>query len=166
MHPCWGGMDQILMPFVYKHFVCHWSFTSFYLNLGVPLKGIIWSQLSWIYTVFWSPQPVRNHTVSIKTINPYNNKKFTSGLTENHLKKNLVWTRSAYKGTYFACLNWFFTSQSTIFQLCPGHVLVCWTSTKQGLMHLAQGHNAVKQVRLKPTTHRSWHSTTEPLRSR
>ena len=40
-----------------------------------------------------------------------------------------------------------------------------WTSTKQGLKCLAQGHDAVKPVRLQPKTLRSWdkHSTTEPL---
>ena len=40
-------------------------------------------------------------------------------------------------------------------------------STKQGLMCLAQGHNAVVLVRLEPATPRSQvkHSTTEPLRS-
>ena len=48
-----------------------------------------------------------------------------------------------------------------------GQVYLGWTSTKQGLMCLAQGHNAVTQMRLKPRALRSWvkHSTTEPLRS-
>ena len=31
------GMDQIPTPFAYKHSLCHWTFASFYLNLGVPL---------------------------------------------------------------------------------------------------------------------------------
>ena len=31
-----------------------------------------------------------------------------------------------------------------------GRVFLGWTSTKQGLMRLAQGHNAVTQVRLEP----------------
>ena len=46
-------------------------------------------------------------------------------------------------------------------------VFLGWTSTKQGLMCLAQGHNAVTPVRHDPTALWSWveHSTTEPLRS-
>ena len=48
-----------------------------------------------------------------------------------------------------------------------GWVFQGWTSTKLGLMCLAQGHNAVTPVRLEPTAPRSQvkHSTTEPLRS-
>ena len=47
-----------------------------------------------------------------------------------------------------------------------GRVLLGWTSTKQGLMCLTQGHNAAMHVRLEPTTSQSWdkHSTTESLR--
>ena len=42
-------------------------------------------------------------------------------------------------------------------------VFLGWTSTKQGIMCLAQGHNAMTQVRLKPATpgSRLKHSTTE-----
>ena len=42
-----------------------------------------------------------------------------------------------------------------------------WTSTKQGLMCHAQGHDTMTWVRLEPMTLRSWvkRSTTEPLRS-
>ena len=49
-----------------------------------------------------------------------------------------------------------------------GQVVLGWTSTKLGLMCLAQGHNAMTRVRLQPMAPRSWvkHSTTEPLRSR
>ena len=45
-----------------------------------------------------------------------------------------------------------------------GHVFLGPTSTKQGLMCLAQGHNTVKSVRLEPTTPQSRvkQSTTEP----
>ena len=48
-----------------------------------------------------------------------------------------------------------------------GRVFLGWTSTKLGLMCLAQGHNAVTPVRLEPAAPRSRvkHSTTEPLRS-
>ena len=42
-----------------------------------------------------------------------------------------------------------------------GQVFLSWTSTKQGLMCLAQGHNTVTLARLEI----SCHSTTEPLRS-
>ena len=47
------------------------------------------------------------------------------------------------------------------------HVFLGWTSTKLGLMCLAQGHKAVMPVRLEPTAPRSRikHSTTEPLHS-
>ena len=49
------------------------------------------------------------------------------------------------------------------FSVLPGWVCLGWTSTKQGLMCLAQGHIAVKPVRLEPATPRSLvkHSTTE-----
>ena len=44
-----------------------------------------------------------------------------------------------------------------------GQVFLGWTSTKQGLIGLAQGHNAVPPVRLEPATARSpvKHFTTE-----
>ena len=44
-------------------------------------------------------------------------------------------------------------------------VFLGWTSTKQGLMCLAQGHNAVTLVRLEPAALQSWvkHSTTETV---
>ena len=46
-----------------------------------------------------------------------------------------------------------------------GRVFLGWTSTKQGLMWLVQGHNTVRPVRLEPATPRSRvnNSTTEPL---
>ena len=53
--------------------------------------------------------------------------------------------------------------QSTIFQFCQDG-----SSTKQGLLHLTQEHNAVVPVRLEPATPQSLdkHSSTiEPLRS-
>ena len=48
-----------------------------------------------------------------------------------------------------------------------GRVFLGRTSTKLGLMCLAQGHNAVRLVRLKPTALRSGvkHFTTDPLGS-
>ena len=48
-----------------------------------------------------------------------------------------------------------------------GRVFLCGTSTKLGLMCLAQGHNAVMLVRLEPAAVWSQvkHSTTEPLPS-
>ena len=47
-----------------------------------------------------------------------------------------------------------------------GRVFLGWTSTKQGSMCLAQGHNAVRPVRLEPTVlwSRVKHSIIEPLR--
>ena len=46
-----------------------------------------------------------------------------------------------------------------------GQVFLGWTSTKQGLMRLAQRHNAVTLMRLEPVAlpSRVKHSTTEPL---
>ena len=46
-------------------------------------------------------------------------------------------------------------------------IFLDWSSTKQELMRLAQGHNAVMPVGLEPATPRSRvkHSSTEPLRS-
>ena len=48
-----------------------------------------------------------------------------------------------------------------------GWIFLGCTSTKQGLMCLAQGHNVVMPERLKSTTPQSQvkHSTTEPVRS-
>ena len=58
------------------------------------------------------------------------------------------------------CLLLFFTSQSTVFQLC-------WdgSSSVEPVKCLAQGHNAASPVRLKPVTPQSRvkHSTIEPL---
>ena len=53
------------------------------------------------------------------------------------------------------------------FSVMSGRVFLGLTSTKQGLMCLAQGHNAVTAVRLKPASSLSQvkHSTTEPLQS-
>ena len=48
-----------------------------------------------------------------------------------------------------------------------GRVFLGWTSTKQGFMCLAQGHNTVTPVRLEPAALQSRvkRSTTEPLLS-
>ena len=48
-----------------------------------------------------------------------------------------------------------------------GRVFLGWTSTKLGLICLAQGHKAMMIVKLEPAALGSWvkHSTTEPLRS-
>ena len=53
------------------------------------------------------------------------------------------------------------------FSVMSGWVFLGLTTTKQWLMCLAQGHNAMTLVRLKPATPQSGnkHSTTEPLRS-
>ena len=49
-----------------------------------------------------------------------------------------------------------------------GQVFLGWTSTKLGLMFLAQEHNTVTTVKLEPAAPRSQvkHDTTEPLRSK
>ena len=48
-----------------------------------------------------------------------------------------------------------------------GRAFLGLTSTKQKINCIAQGHNAVPSVRLKPAPHKSRvkHSTTEPPRS-
>ena len=53
------------------------------------------------------------------------------------------------------------------FSVMSGCVFLDLTSSKQGLMCLAQGHNAVMPVRLQPATSLfpDKHSITEPLRS-
>ena len=49
------------------------------------------------------------------------------------------------------------------FSVMSGRVYLDWKSTKQGLMCLAQGYNAVTRMRHEPATSRSRvkHSTTE-----
>ena len=56
---------------------------------------------------------------------------------------------------------------STIFQLLRDGSSWVWTSTKLGIMCLAQGHNTVTPERLEPVAPRSRvkHYTTEPRRS-
>ena len=51
------------------------------------------------------------------------------------------------------------------FLVMSGQVFLGWTSTKQGQMCLAQGHNTVTVTRLEPATSQSpvKHSTTEPV---
>ena len=51
------------------------------------------------------------------------------------------------------------------FSVMSGSVFLGWTSTKQGLVCLAQGHNALTPVRLEPAALPSLvkHYTTEPL---
>ena len=82
---------------------------------------------------------------------------------------------SIYKSMYTLwhpgwCLFVWFDSLRPINNLSviKGRVFLGWTSTKLGLMCLAQGHNAVNLVRLEPAAlrFRVKHSTTEPLRSR
>ena len=65
------------------------------------------------------------------------------------------------------CLIWFIMSRSPFFSVMSGQVFLGWTTTKQRTKHLAQGHNAVPPVRLKPATPRSWvkYSITETVRS-
>ena len=70
---------------------------------------------------------------------------------------------------WFCCLFVWFDSLRPINNLSvmKGRVFLGWTSTKLGLMCLAQGHNTVMPVRLEPAAPRSRvkHSTTEPLPS-
>ena len=51
------------------------------------------------------------------------------------------------------------------FSVMLGRVFLGWSSTRQGLMCLAQGHNAVPRLELASPRSRVKHSTTEPLRS-
>ena len=78
----------------------------------------------------------------------------------------LTWT---LQSTLLLFLFVWFDSLSPINNLSviKGQVFLGWTSTKLRLLCLAQGHNAVKPVRLKTAApwSRVKHSTTEPLRS-
>ena len=68
----------------------------------------------------------------------------------------------------FCSFNLIFYIPVNNFSVTSGRVFLGWTSTKLGLMCLAQGHNVVTPVRLKPAALQSRvkHSTTGPLRSR
>ena len=62
---------------------------------------------------------------------------------------------------------WFdFYVQFSIFSVIKEKAFLGWTCNKQRIKWLAQGHNVVSSVRLKPATHRSRgkHSTTELLK--
>ena len=72
--------------------------------------------------------------------------------------------RNTIRVSTFVCLIWHYIPVNNLsVMLRP--VFLGWTSTNQGLMCLAQGHNAVTPVRLEPVSLRSWvkHSTTEFL---
>ena len=86
------------------------------------------------------------------------------------IRSSLIWVCTVYTRLLLQmklCLVWF-NSWSPINNLSviKGRLLLGWTSTKLGLMCLAQGHNPVTSVRLEPPSPRSLvkHSTTEPLR--
>ena len=86
-------------------------------------------------------------------------------------KKNQSWLRGADREIHpsrstFVCLIWFLRPSNN-FSFKLGRVFLGWTSTKLGLMCLAQGHNSVTPVRLEPASLWSQvkHSTTEPLHS-
>ena len=85
------------------------------------------------------------------------------------LQKKLFWLHLGdvvYKSLiYFV---WFDSSRPiNNLSVIKGRVFLGWTSTKLGLMCLAQRHNTVMPVRLEPAVPRSWvkHSTTETQRS-
>ena len=70
--------------------------------------------------------------------------------------------------TTFILFVWFDSLRPiNILSIMYGRFFLGWTSTKLGLMCLAQGHKAVTPVRLEPADLRSRvkHSTAEPLRS-
>ena len=81
------------------------------------------------------------------------------------LKQVRHWNRSSYDMLF--CLFVWFDSLHPINNLSviKGRVFLGWTSTKLGLMCLAQGHNAVTLVRLELAAPRSRvkHSTTKPM---
>ena len=70
--------------------------------------------------------------------------------------------------SWFVCLCWGLTSQSTIFQSCLDGATASWVINQycRGVKCLAQGHNTAA-VGFEPPTSRSGvrHSTTEPPRS-
>ena len=65
------------------------------------------------------------------------------------------------------CFVWFDSLRPSQHSVTSGRVFRGWTSTKLGLVCLAQGHNAVTPMRLEPPALRSLvkQSTTEPLSS-
>ena len=65
------------------------------------------------------------------------------------------------------CFDFILYAPVNIFSVMSGWVFLGWTSTKQGLMCLAQEHNTETQMRLEPITPRSsvMHPSTEPLHS-
>ena len=73
------------------------------------------------------------------------------------------WSAPFFFVLYKLILNVSLNNLSVMF----GRVFLDWTHTKQGLICLAQGHNAVMPVRLEPADLQSLvkHSTTEPLTS-
>ena len=90
--------------------------------------------------------------------------KSVSRMTVWHNKACWVMTNS----DLFVLLVWFDSVRPiNNFSVMQGQVFLGWTSTKLGLMCLAQGHNAVTPVRLKPVAPQSGvkHSTTELLNS-
>ena len=63
------------------------------------------------------------------------------------------------ESTYYqiSCYMWFvFCVPVNISSVMSGRVFLGWTSTKQGLICLDQGHNAVPPMRLQPATLQSW----------
>ena len=79
------------------------------------------------------------------------------------------WTSNPNTLPLILCLFVWFDSLRPVnnFAVMSGWVFLGWTSTKQWLMWLAQGHNSLMLVWLEPATpwSRVKHSTTEPLRS-
>ena len=81
---------------------------------------------------------------------------------------NRIWTKNNTFPSPSILFVWFdFYVSVSNFSGMLGWVFLGWTSTKQGSMCLAQGHNATTPVRLKLSTDwsRVKHSTTEPLHS-
>ena len=78
-----------------------------------------------------------------------------------HFLISVFFTKNSLKGVVLFLFDLILYVPVNNFSVMSGRVFLCRTSTKQGLMCLAQGHNAVTPVMPRS---RVKHSTTEPLR--
>ena len=96
------------------------------------------------------------------------NKIYTFKTFKWYINKGIWILKVKWDKTFHYSSFWFDTLRPiNNLSVIKRRVFLGWTSTKLGIMCLAQGHNAVTPVRLKPVAPRSRvkHSTTEPLRS-
>ena len=179
----------------YKTWIFSWSLNTFWASLiclygaanlltlcilETP-KGGLWQQVitQKKCNIYYAAFHLGLHCLLLKIKTTFRDINITS-----RFRKFYLWPLNVHNGQSHTvvsiCMGKFIIIQSILFDLIlymyvpvnnfsvmSGRVFLGWTSTKQGLMFLAQGHNAETLVRLKPTALRSpvKHSTTEMLRS-